>query len=400
MSNYISLKKRLDTEIISIEQKKFATYSNHLLTQDDKEFLKRKILSAEKIIHDIQSLHVGKWKIDKYIMKYVKSLMIFLFLQDICENLDFSLEYCLQYIREIRPKTMKYLEKILQSPDTWWVRIIPTDFLNILMPQMSVEVQEIAKDIFWERRSMTYHLKFNISSLKNQINHHTLPYKIGLIKRIGLWLSTQKIKRKDHGLISEEIISKILPSLEPWDIILTRWNWNLTNNSIPGFWKHMSIYVGHENICEAVWTGIQNVNIRHLLLKNDYCLVLRTGFSENKKQKAVAYVLKQVGNPYDFSFNYYCDTSAVCSALVTKAYLPENEDDEWLKIQLVWTNGAYTYSPNDFVKKMDIEEGTLCEQLRSIVFIDTNEKNETATIVPPIDARKTWKRSRWCLSQK
>gem|GEM_PF-5092660 len=60
MSNYISLKKRLDTEIISIEQKKFATYSNHLLTQDDKEFLKRKILSAEKIIHDIQSLHVGK----------------------------------------------------------------------------------------------------------------------------------------------------------------------------------------------------------------------------------------------------------------------------------------------------------------------------------------------------
>gem|GEM_PF-5232382 len=49
---------------------------------------------------------------------------------------------------------------------------------------------------------------------------------------------------------------------------------------------------------------------------------------------------------------------------------------------------------------MDIEEGTLCEQLRSIVFIDTNEKNETATIVPPIDARKTWKRSRWCLSQK
>gem|GEM_PF-6668137 len=52
-------------------------------------------------------------------MKYVKSLMIFLFLQDICENLDFSLEYCLQYIREIRPKTMKYLEKILQSPDTW-----------------------------------------------------------------------------------------------------------------------------------------------------------------------------------------------------------------------------------------------------------------------------------------
>gem|GEM_PF-3790067 len=62
---------------------------------------------------------------------------------------------------------------------------------------------------------MTYHLKFNISSLKNQINHHTLPYKIGLIKRIGLWLSTQKIKRKDHGLISEEIISKILPSLEP-----------------------------------------------------------------------------------------------------------------------------------------------------------------------------------------
>jgi len=127
---------------------------------------------------------------------------------------------------------------------------------------------------------------------------------------------------------------------------------------------------------------------------------LRTNFSEQKKQKAVSYVLNQVGKPYDFSFNYYCDASAVCSALVTKSYLPENEHDEWLKIELVWTNGAYTYPPNDFVKKMDTEIDTLSEQVRPIVFIDTNEKDKQATIQPSLESRKTWKRSRWCLLQK
>lgn len=110
--------------------------------------------------------------------------------------------------------------------------------------------------------------------------------------------------------------------------------------------------------------------------------------------------MNQIGKKYDFTFNYYCDSSAVCSALVTKAYLPESKLDEGLKIDLVWTNGAYTYPPNNLVKKMDVELGTKEEQIVPVVFIDSIEKNLTTIIRPGIDARKTWKRSRWDLLQK
>ncbi len=99
----------------------------------------------------------------------------------------------------------------------------------------------------------------------------------------------------------------------------------------------MALYVGDGDVCEAVGVGgIQRVPLEKLLTHNDYCVVLRTRFSDQKKSRAVQYVLSQIGKPYDFAFNYFSDAAAVCSALVTKAYLPETREGEGLKIQLEW----------------------------------------------------------------
>ncbi len=400
MLSYTSLQKQTTKLIHDIEERKFSTYTNHLLTKEDKLFLDQKIIAIEKIMESIHSLNIWSGKMDQYVMRYLKALMLFSFFKELYITLDFASEYCLQKMRDTNPKALKKLENILQSPETWSVRIVPTDFLSLLLPKMSPEVRKIAKNLLIKQDSWKMRVWFDLGSFFNQMNTITAPHKKNIIKRIGLWMATQKIKRKDHGLITDDIINMILPKLEIGDIILTRWNWNLTNNSIPGFWKHMSMYVWNGDICEAVWTGIQRIDIGHLLLKNDYCLVLRTNFSTTKKQEAVSYVLDQIGKTYDFTFNYYCDSSAVCSALVTKAYLPENKYDEWLAIDLIWTNGAYTYPPNDLVKKMDSELHTKKEQLLPVVFIDASEKNLEATIQPPLNARKTWKRSRWCLMQK
>ena len=40
------------------------------------------------------------------------------------------------------------------------------------------------------------------------------------------------------------ICQQLTKQLKPGDILLTRGNWNATNLSIPGFWKHMAMYIG------------------------------------------------------------------------------------------------------------------------------------------------------------
>jgi len=52
------------------------------------------------------------------------------------------------------------------------------------------------------------------------------------------------LKKRTHGLITDENVKKIEKLLEPGDIILTRGNWAATNLNIPGFWKHMAMYIG------------------------------------------------------------------------------------------------------------------------------------------------------------
>ena len=81
-------------------------------------------------------------------------------------------------------------------------------------------------------------------------------------------------------------------------------------------------------IIEAVGTGVHITPIQELAFHNDYLGVMRTRFSSSRIQRAIQKTLTQVNVPYDFSFNYYSDANHVCSALITKAYLPEYIDDE------------------------------------------------------------------------
>ena len=52
------------------------------------------------------------------------------------------------------------------------------------------------------------------------------------------------LKKRDHSLITQENREAVQKLLEPGDILLTRGNWVATNLNIPGFWKHMAMYIG------------------------------------------------------------------------------------------------------------------------------------------------------------
>lgn len=86
-------------------------------------------------------------------MRYLKALMLFSFFKELYITLDFASEYCLQKMRDTNPKALKKLENILQSPETWSVRIVPTDFLSLLLPKMSPEVRKIAKNLLIKQDS-------------------------------------------------------------------------------------------------------------------------------------------------------------------------------------------------------------------------------------------------------
>ncbi len=63
-------------------------------------------------------------------------------------------------------------------------------------------------------------------------------------KRFGMFISHIYFSRRDSGRITTENLEKIFDSVMPGDIIISRRNWAATNVSIPGFWKHMSMYIG------------------------------------------------------------------------------------------------------------------------------------------------------------
>lgn len=95
--------------------------------------------------------------------------------------------------------------------------------------------------------------------------------------------------------------------------------------------EHFGVKNLHQNthyIIEAIGLGVQIIPIETLCGHNDYLGVIRPRFSLEKKQKAIAKTLSLVGREYDYSFNFYSDVNYVCSTLITKAYLPENNTDE------------------------------------------------------------------------
>ena len=81
-------------------------------------------------------------------------------------------------------------------------------------------------------------------------------------------------------------------------------------------------------IIEAVGTGIHIVPLGLLISHSDYLGIIRPRLSQEKISRSLKKAISCVGREYDFSFNFYSDTSYVCSALVMKSYLRESADDE------------------------------------------------------------------------
>lgn len=254
-------------------------------------------------------------------------------------------------------------------------------------------------------------------------------------------------------LTAADVKTLVLPVLQPGDILVVRQNWFLSNIALPGFWPHAAIHVGtaselaayfdHDAAVQA-WAASQPEkakNFSDLLAARypakfktyatendfqghgpirviesisegvsftasehafgvDYLGVMRPRVEQVDKARAIERAFKYQGRPYDFDFDFFSDSTLVCTELVYKAYLPSNEQ-HGLTLSLVDVAGRRTLPANEIVKRFDLEADEPAKrQLDFVLFVDAKEKTDAAFVADEASFRKSWKRLKWDVVQK
>lgn len=149
--------------------------------------------------------------------------------------------------------------------------------------------------------------------------------------------------------------------IKPGDIIITRLEGELTNAVIPGFWTHGAVYAGYLQIfedsqetfpcvIEATTKGLVLTDLVSFLMSKDYFVTLKPTSGSFSGEKAVDFLLKKLGTPYDWDFDYtlcsndefYCFEA---SALAYNHAVSQDED----KLKGEGILGKETFIANTFL---------------------------------------------------
>lgn len=272
-------------------------------------------------------------------------------------------------------------------------------------------------------------------------------------KTFAEWMGDTKVARLGKPFITRDDIDKlVLPKLQPGDIIVSRQNWFLSNIGLPGFWPHAELFVGTSpelikafdsdpevikwaqsqpekaaslsdlltkrfpakwktyvegtdfqghapiRVIESISEGVSFTAVEHAF-GVDYLGALRPRVSKLDKAKAITRAFNYQGRPYDFDFDFFSDTTLVCTELVYKAYQP-SADERGVTIELVDVAGRRTLPANEFVKRYDAESTSKNPQMDFVVFLDGKEKEGKAVLSDEATFRATWKRLKWDIAQK
>jgi len=134
--------------------------------------------------------------------------------------------------------------------------------------------------------------------------------------------------------------------LKAGDVISTKTRGEFSNIFVPGFFGHVAIYDGEGFVIEATTRGVVRTHLAWFLFGKDYATVVRPNFmTDDQKWLAVDYCKRQIGKPYDYSFNTSNIDSFYCSELIYSAYKFVLGDSPF---KLKKTLGQETVAPSDF----------------------------------------------------
>lgn len=259
---------------------------------------------------------------------------------------------------------------------------------------------------------------------------------------VAEWMGDTKVRRPEKFFIQPTQIAEAQNKSEPGDIFIERRNWFLSNVGLPGFWPHAALYLGspeeladyfnddaetlalfgkpfsehlketypevwkafstkdtlgHEHrVLEAQSEGVIFTTTEHSL-DCDYAAALRPRRRKVDKARAIEAGMKYFGRPYDFNFDFFSDSSLVCSELVYKAY----EDPETgVQFPLQEVVGRKTLPVNIIARLFDEQAGTPEQQMDFVWFLDSTEKDQKAFFSTEASFRESHKRPQWDVAQR
>lgn len=141
--------------------------------------------------------------------------------------------------------------------------------------------------------------------------HKLIGKSVSLVSKINMPWVTKKIEYADVDLIQKCY-------LKEGDIILTRTNGWLSTIAMPGFWRHVAIYIEDGYIIDATTThGVSVRYLADLCLKADNFVVLRyKDLKEFEVKRGVGYLYKnEMRKKYDFEMDLLDDVVRFCTEL-------------------------------------------------------------------------------------
>ena len=145
--------------------------------------------------------------------------------------------------------------------------------------------------------------------------------------------------------LPNRIADQIQEVLQPGDVLVTRKEHAMSNYFLPGYWPHVSMYVGGQQVVEALKDGVR-VREMSSPFGNDSVAVIRPVLDAEKIQQAIVRAQSHVGKPYDFDFDFTRADRLVCTEVVYRSYEGLGE----MQFPLVRRAGRQTVSAEDLLK--------------------------------------------------
>jgi hypothetical protein len=150
----------------------------------------------------------------------------------------------------------------------------------------------------------SYSLKKKILKIFGDIEKHKYPFFF--------------VYNPTHYKISGKDFERINKEIQPFDVLLRRFDNYLDNGFIPGFWNHAGIYFDG-GVLHAVAEGVKKETLFDFM-KADHICLLRPKFeySENLLQERLNSFL---GKEYDFNFDFQDNADRLsCTEVIKEAF--------------------------------------------------------------------------------
>jgi hypothetical protein len=158
-----------------------------------------------------------------------------------------------------------------------------------------------------------------------------------------------------HKLVTDEDYYEARALIKPGYIVLTKTRGELTNLTIPGFWKHGGMYLGDDGekewMIDAIGTGINPRTLVKYLMTRDYFVVLKCKLLTDADHKEAADAFNNLrGQPYDFEF--MLDEVEESPRQIMSELVSGNSKRPFYCFEAVWFVLSYVYGKPIFSPKV------------------------------------------------